>query len=211
MATAKPLDLKKVATLLATIAEAFGALEATFRASAGAGGAASDDGKAGGKPARKSSSKVEAGDDDGGEDYSDATEDDVREALKELIASHGKEAAVAAFGAVGATKLAEVDESEYPALMAKVKELGAEPAEEAEEPPAKPAKKTTARGKAKGPTLDDVTEAAKALIDADKPAYLKLVKKFGKPSECEADQYGAFLKALQDAMPEDAEGEDDLL
>lgn len=208
MATAKPLNLSAIVKAIATIQEGFAALEGAFRASAGGAASAGDDGKAGGKPARKSSSKVEAGDDD--EDYSDATEDDVREALKELIASHGKEKAVEAFEAVGAAKLADVDESEYPALMKKVKELAAEDAEVADEPPAKPAKKTPAK-KAKGPSLDEVTEAAKALIDADKPAYLKIVKKLGKPSEVDADAYPALLKALQEAMPEEADGDDDLL
>jgi hypothetical protein len=60
-----------------------------------------------------------------------------------------------------------------------------------------------------GPTLDDVTEAAKALIDADKPAYLKITKKLGKPSEMDESVYAQAIAAYQEAMPE--AGDDDLL
>ena len=66
-----------------------------------------------------------------------------------------------------------------------------------------------AAAKVKAVTLDELTEAAKELIASDKAAFVKLTKKFGKPSECDEDQYGDFLKAIQAAMPEDTDGDED--
>ena len=48
-----------------------------------------------------------------------------------------------------------------------------------------------------------MTEAAKALIEADKPAYVKLTKKLGKPSEMDESDYAAAIEAYTEAMPAD--------
>jgi len=56
-----------------------------------------------------------------------------------------------------------------------------------------------------------VQAAAGALIEADKPAYLKLAKKLGKPSEMDASNYAAALAAYEAAMPAEEEAEEDLL
>jgi hypothetical protein len=114
---------------------------------------------------------------------------------------------VEALESVGAGKLADVDESQYQELLDKAQEL----IDEEDEPEEKPKTKAKpAAKKAKAVTLDELTAAAKELIEADKPAFVKLSKKFGKPSECDEDQYADYLKAIQAAMPE-ADGDDDLL
>lgn len=201
----KDLNLEKLAEQFDELAAQLTAIGGTFRDAIGGGADKSNE-----RPAAKRASAgkgkaapVEA-------DPAELTEDDVREALKELVAAKGKEVMVQALESVGASKLAEVDESQYQELMDKVNELK----EAEDEPPAKPAAKTApakkAAAKKAGPTLDELTEAAKGLIDADKPAYLKIVKKFGKPSEVDEDQYGAMLEAIQAAMPEEG-GDDDLL
>lgn len=192
----KTLNLSVIAAALATIATEFTRLEGCFRTAAGGGEGTSSDAPAGGK---KRAAVVEPPADEAGEH----SEDDVREALKGLAGSKGKDVMLEALAAVGAGKLGDVDESQYGELMEKITELS-----EAEEKPApvkgkatKPAAKT-AKAK-KGPTLEEVTEAAQALIKADKPAYLKITKKLGKPSEMEEDGYAAALEAYTEAMPED--------
>ena len=206
------INSKKVAEQLDIISEAFMALAGTFRSSGSADQA--DDGdepaakpvrgsKSTPKPAAKPAAKKAQAEQD------DLSIDDVRTKLKELVEAKGKEKMVEALESVGAGKLADVDESQYQELVDKAQEFIDEEDEPA--PKAKPA----AKGKAKkaGPTLDDVNEAAKALIAADKPAYLKLSKKLGKPSEMEEDDYAAAIAAYEQAMPEEAgeDGDDDLL
>jgi hypothetical protein len=158
---------------------------------------------AAGKP--KSAPKEEA------ETDTDLSIDTVREKLKELVEAKGKDKMVEALESVGAGKLADVDESQYQELVDKAQEL----IDEDDEPEEKPAKKTAPAkkaSKAKAVTLGELTAAAKELIAADKAAFTKLAKKFGKPSECDEDQYADYLKAIQEAMPEeDGDEEDDLL
>jgi hypothetical protein len=201
------INSKKVAEQLDIISEAFMALAGTFRS----GSSSDEDGAGDGevaKPVRSSKSaaskpaakKAQA-------EQDELSIDDVRTKLKELVEAKGKEKMVEALESVGAGKLADVDESQYQELVDKAQEFIDK---EDEAPAKKPAAKKTA--KKAGPTLDDVNEAAKALIAADKPAYLKLSKKLGKPSEMEEDDYATAIAAYEQAMPEGSEdGEDDLL
>ena len=205
------INSKKVAEQLDIISEAFMALAGTFRSGGSADQA--DDGdeqvakpvrgsKSAPKPAAKPAAKKAQAEQD------ELSIDDVRTKLKELVEAKGKEKMVEALESVGAGKLADVDESQYQELVDKAQEF----IDEEDEAPAKkaPAKKTAKKA---GPTLDDVNEAAKALIAVDKPAYLKLSKKLGKPSEMEEDDYAAAIAAYEQAMPEEAgeDGDDDLL
>lgn len=203
------INSKKVAEQLDAISEAFMALAGTFRS--GGSGTEDTDGdepaakpvrgsKSAPKPAAKPAAKKAQAEQD------ELSIDDVRTKLKELVEAKGKEKMVEALESVGAGKLADVDESQYQELVDKAQEF----IDEEDEAPAKkaPAKKTAKKA---GPTLDDVNEAAKALIAADKPAYLKLSKKLGKPSEMEEDDYADAITAYEQAMPEEAGEEDDLL
>ena len=206
------INSKKVAEQLDIISEAFMALAGTFRS----GSSSDEDGAGDGevaKPVRgaKSAAKPAASKPDAKKAEapaeSDLTIDEVRAKLKELVEAKGKDKMVEALESVGAGKLGDVDESQYQELLDKAQEF-------IDEEDEAPAKKPAAKGKAKkaGPTLDEVNEAAKALIAADKPAYLKLAKKLGKPSEMEEDDYAAAIAAYEQAMPEGSEdGDDDLL
>ena len=203
------INSKKVAEQLDAISEAFMALAGTFRSSGSADQA--DDGDEqvakpvrGAKPAAKSASKPAAKKAQA-EASDDLSIDEVRAKLKELVEVKGKDKMVEALESVGAGKLGDVDESQYQELLDKAQEF----IDEEDEPAPK---KAAPKGKKKGPSLDDVNEAAKALIAADKPAYLKLAKKLGKPSEMEEDDYAAAIAAYEQAMPEGSEeGDDDLL
>lgn len=195
------MDAKKVAEQFDIIAEACGALASMFRGGGGSTGSATANGKTA-KPVRGKPAPAE-------EPEGEVDIDTVREALKELMELRGKDVMVQALESVGAGKLADVDESQYQELLDKVAELKEEPADPPE--PTKTTKPSRSRSKAKaGPTLDQVTEAAKALIDADKAAYLKLTKKLGKPSEMDEADYAAAIEAYEGAMPAE-EGDDDLL
>lgn len=207
------INSKKVAEQLDIISEAFMALAGTFR-SGGSADQADDGDEQVAKPVRgsKSAPKPAASKPAAKKAQAEQDElsiDDVRTKLKELVEAKGKEKMVEALESVGAGKLADVDESQYQELVDKAQEF----IDEEDEADPVPAKKAPVKGKAKkaGPTLDDVNEAAKSLIAADKPAYLKLSKKLGKPSEMEEDDYAAAIAAYEQAMPEDADGEDDLL
>lgn len=200
--TMSELNVKKLAEQFDELAQTLMAISGTFRNAGGAGKTASDDGKVAGKPAaRKGKAAAVEAEDDG------LTIDAVREKLKELVEAKGKDKMVEALESVGAAKLADVDESQYQELVDAAQGMIDE---EDEAPAKKPAAKKTAGKAKKGPTLDEVNEAAKALIAADKPAYLKLTKKLGKPSEMEESDYAAAIEAYTEAMPAE-EGEDDLL
>jgi hypothetical protein len=205
------INSKKVAEQLDAISEAFMALAGTFRSS-GSADQADDGDEQVAKPVRSSKSAAKPAASKPAAKKAQAEQDelsidDVRTKLKELVEAKGKEKMVEALESVGAGKLADVDESQYQELVDKAQEFIDE---EDEAPAKKPAAKKTA--KKTGPTLDDVNEAAKALIAADKPAYLKLSKKLGKPSEMEEDDYATAIAAYEQAMPEGSEdGEDDLL
>lgn len=199
------IDSKKIALQLDIISGAFMVLAATFRSGGGEAEDSSGDGPAekpvrGTKPAAKKKEEVEE---------QELTIDDVRTKLKELVESKGKDKMVEALESVGAGKLADVDESQYLELVGKAQEF----IDEEYEPVAEK-KASKSRAKKAGPTLDDVNEAAKALIAADKPAFLKITKKLGKPSEMDEDGYAAAIAAYEQAMPEedgDDDGDDDLL
>jgi hypothetical protein len=202
---------KTVSQLFATIAEACEALSATFSSVGGDSADSAGYGKAakpvrGAKPAPTAAPAQSKAKKD---EAVELTTDDVRDALRELVELRGKEVMVQALESVGAGKLVDVDESQYQELLDKINELKESEPDEAPEPvkgKGKPAAK-----KAKGPSLDDVTEAAKALIEADKPAYVKLTKKLGKPSEMEEDGYAAAIAAYEEAMPAADDADDDLL
>lgn len=206
------INHKKVAEQLDAISEAFMALAGSFRSGSSSDEDSAGDGEAA-KPVRgaKSTAKPAASKPAATKaktvEESDLTIDEVRAKLKELVEAKGKEKMVEALESVGAGKLGDVDESQYQELLDKAQEF-------IDEEDEAPAKKPAPKGKAKkaGPTLDEVNEAAKALIAADKPAYLKLAKKLGKPSEMEEDDYAAAIAAYEQAMPEGSEdGDDDLL
>jgi len=203
------INSKKVAEQLDAISEAFMALAGTFRSGGSEGEDSDGDEPAakpvrGAKPAAKSASKPAAKKAQA-EASDDLSIDEVRAKLKELVEAKGKDKMVEALESVGAGKLGDVDESQYQELLDKAQEF----IDEEDEPAPK---KAAPKGKKKGPSLDDVNEAAKALITADKPAYLKLSKKLGKPSEMEEDDYAAAIAAYEQAMPEGSEdGDDDLL
>ena len=200
------INSKKVAEQLDAISEAFMALAGTFRSGV-EGGADTDGDEPAAKPVRGSKSTPKPAAKKAQAEQDELSIDDVRTKLKELVEAKGKEKMVEALESVGAGKLADVDESQYQELVDKAQEF----IDEEDEADPVPSKKVPAKGKAKkaGPTLDDVNEAAKALIAADKPAYLKISKKLGKPSEMEEDDYAAAIAAYEQAMPED--GDDDLL
>lgn len=206
------LNHKKVAEQLDAISEAFMALAGSFRSGGVVGEDSSGDGEAA-KPVRgaksapaKAASKPAAKKAQAEQDE-ELSIDTVREKLKELVEAKGKEKMVEALESVGAGKLADVDESQYQELMDAAQAM----IDEEDEPEEKPAKKPAAKkaGKAKAVTLDELTAAAKELIEADKAAFVKLSKKFGKPSECDEDTYADYLKAIQAAMPEEGGEEDD--
>lgn len=204
------MNHKKIAETLDAISELFTQLSGTFR-SAGSDTADSGGDEPAAKPVRgpKSTPKPATKAAAKKAEPEELSTDEVRAKLKELVEVKGKEKMVEALESVGAGKLADVDESQYQELVEKAQEF----IDEEDEPA--PKAKSAVKGKAKkaGPTLDDVNEAAKALIEADKPAYLKLSKKLGKPSEMEEDDYAAAITAYEQAMPEEAgeDGDDDLL
>lgn len=205
------MNAKKIAQQLDIISEAFTALASTFRA----GGSGEDDSDGDATPAEsvpatpaaakrtRKSRAAAAPTPAPAEDEDEVTVDDVREKLKALMEAKGKDRMVEALASVGAGKLSDVDESQYQELINTAQQYMDEEEEEEEEPPKKRTRK------AKGPTLDEVTAAAKALIAADKPAYLKITKKLGKPSEMDAADYAEALAAYEAAMPEEEEEEDD--
>lgn len=193
------LNHKQVADTLDEIAELFTKLSGTFRSGGSSSGSDEVDAtsrvKIPAKPARPTSKSKPA-------EAVEITEDDVREKLKELAGSKGKDAMVAALESVGAAKLGEVDESQYGELIAKADELLAD---DGDAPAAKKAGPKKPAAKKAGPTVEQVVEAAKALIDADKPAYIKLTKKLGKPTEMDESGYADAIAAYEAAMPDDDE------
>lgn len=202
---------RKVAALFAAIAASYLELEVLFRGDADEEGPAAGNAKAGKSvPATKSTpaSKAKPSAKTAAEEE-ELDLDAVRAKLKELAEHKGKDAMVAALESVGAGKLSDVDESQYGELVEKITKLMDVEDEDEEEAPKKPAaKKAPAKGKKAGPTLEDVKAAAQALIDADKPAFLKLSKKLGKPSDMDEGDYAAAIEAYEAAMPEEAdEGE----
>ena len=208
------LNHEQVAEKLDQISELFMQLAGSFRPRGSSAKGGSVDGAAA-KPVRASkpaAGKSKPAPKEEAEEGEELSIDTVREKLKELVEAKGKEKMVEALESVGAGKLADVDESQYQELMDAAQAM----IDEEDEPEEKPAKKAPAKktaGKTKAVTLEQLTAAAKELIEADKAAFVKLSKKFGKPSEADEDTYADYLKAIQAAMPEEEaeEGDDDLL
>lgn len=207
------LKHEEIAEAFDAINEQIGKLASYFRnGSSGTGGAGVNGttkkpaakSAAAGKAGSTAKSKAKAEPED-----SDLTIEEVREKLKELVEARGKEVMVQALESVGAGKLADVDESQYGELMEEVERLMAEEPEEAPEP----AKKTRARSKAKakGPTMDDLVEKFKELIEADRAAAKAVVKELGvaKISEVDDDDIVDAMAAVEAALAGD--GDDDLL
>lgn len=209
----KELNYATVADTLDEISVLFSKLSGSFRVGAAPEVGSVGNGKAA-KPvrdAKPAAGKSKPAPKEEAEEGEELSIDTVREKLKELVEAKGKEKMVEALESVGAGKLADVDESQYQELMNAAQAM----IDEEDEPEEKPAKKPAAKkaAKVKAVTLGELTAAAKALIEADKAAFVKLSKKFGKPSECDEDQYADYLKAIQAAMPEEGgeEEDDDLL
>lgn len=201
------LNLTKLVEQFEQLSDVMLAISATFRIAGDAGrDSAVDEKPAKPSKATKARSKVEAGAKESGEEL---TIDDVRAKLKDLIGAKGKDKMVEVLGVVGADKLSDVDESQYQELFDLTqKAIDAEEEEEATASKKPASKKAKAK---KGPTLEEVTTAAKALIEMDKPAYMKLTKKLGKPSDMDESDYAAAITAYEEAMPEadaDADEED---
>lgn len=208
------VDNQKVSELFDAAAAAFLALSSAFRAASDAGASAGVDAKAVKTKSRtKPQPKVEDSiDQDGAEDENTVTVDEVRAALRALVEDKGMTVMKKLLKkTTGLDALGDVDPSQYPDLMmAAKKALDAQP-ESVEEEDAEPAKKPAAKAaKPKGVTLDQVKAAASALIDVDKPAYLAITKKLGKPSEMDESAFPNALKAYAAAMPED-DADDDIL
>lgn len=206
------LNHKAIADHFDAISEAMSGLAGYFRA-AGVGGTGSGVNGGATKPAAKSAAAGKAGSTAKGKtkaepEDTELTIEEVREKLKELVEARGKEVMVEALESVGAGKLADVDESQYQELMEKVEELMVEP-EEAPEP----AKKTRSRSKAKpkGPTMEDLVEKFKELIEADRAKAKAVCKELGvaKISEVDEDDIGTAMDAVEAALAGDED--DDLL
>ena len=165
------------------------------------------------KPAAKSAAAGKVGSAAKGKakaepEESDLTIEEVREKLKELVEARGKEVMVQALESVGAGKLADVDESQYGELVVEVERLMEE--EEPEEAP-KPKTRTRSKAKAKGPTMDDLVEKFKELIEADRAKAKAVCKELGvaKISEVEDDDLVDAMAAVEAALAGDED--DDLL
>lgn len=201
----------QVAETLDEISELMSKLAGHFRSSSsGSSGAAVDGtakkavrGAAASKPAA-GKAKAKAAEPD-----EELTIEEVREALKELVELRGKEVMVQALESVGAGKLADVDESQYAELMVEVERLKEEEPEEAPEPAKKT--RTRSKAKAKGPTMEDLVEKFKELIESDRAAAKAVVKELGvtKISEVDDDDIADAMTAVEAALAGD--GDDDLL
>lgn len=199
------LNNAAIAAALSLIAEQFEVIAGSFRSGGSDSSGAGVNGGAGGKKRGAPAKKVVAADD---VDY-DELRDQTRAKLQELLEAKGKEVMVSALESVGAGKLADVDDTQLQELHDKAQELIDAEEEEAPAPAKKPRGKKAA---APAVTLEQLQEAARALIEADKAAYVKLTKKHGKPSEMDESGYAAALAAYQEAMPPEEEaGDDDLL
>jgi hypothetical protein len=181
-------QLTELAAACETMSEGYLAMAGIFRTASKGGAAAGGNAKAGGK------SKPAA---------DDLDLDAVKEALKSLAEAKGKDKVAEALTEVGAGRLSDVDESQYEELMTKITELM-----EAEDEPEPAAKKTRSRSKKvvePEVDMDSVTVKFKALLKADKPAAVKLLKKLGidKFGELDEDDIPKADKLIDAAMPED--------
>lgn len=209
--------LERLAKQFDELAELITAISGTFRDAGEGGDGGAVDGKAakpvrsGGKPAAKSATKKAS--------KEELTEDDVREAMEALTKAKGKDALVEALSHVGASRFSEVEETEWPSFKEKMDELMAadDDVDDDDDAPAKgkakPAAKKAAAKKAKVPDLDDdIQPKFSELVDADRAAAKKILKKHGatKLSELEEDNYVEFLADVEAALEEAGGGDDDL-
>ena len=211
----KELNVGKLAEQFDQLAELITAISGTFRAaSVGEKSGSGDDevtkpvrtrSKSASAPAPAGKSKQAATE----EDEDTVTEDQVRAALKGLADVKGKDAMAEALASVGAGRLPDVDENDYPALMKAVKEA-LEAEDEADEEPAPKAKTRTKKAPAKkaAPEYDDIVERFKALAGQDKDAAKAVLKKckLAKLSEVDQDDDDAMIavsEAIDAAMVED--------
>lgn len=215
------LNTKLLAKQFDELSELIMAISGTFRDAGSAGGTEGDDdtpakpvrgaGKsAAAKPAAKKASKA-----------AELTEDDMREALEALSDAKGKDALVATLCFMGAGKFSEVDEGDWPELKAKVDELMAadddlgdddtDKTPKAKKAAAKPAAKKAAAKKKALSLEDDVQPKFAELVEADRSAAVKLLKKHGaaKLSELDEDTFADFLADVEEAL--EADGGDDSL
>ena len=193
--------MKKLAEQFDALAETLTAIGGTFRSASGSGEDAGGDAPAG-KSVRKprtsaAKSKPAA---------AEITEDTLREKLKELAASKGKEKMADALAEVGAGRLPEVGEDDYDALDKAIDALMEAEDEPAPKGKGKPAAK---KGKAKAPDYDEVEAKFKELLEADKAAAREVLKEAGlkRLSEVDQDDDGA-LQDLLNAITEALDGED---
>ena len=180
--------MKKIADQFDELAAAVTAIAGSFRAAAGGGKGAGGDGAAGGKSAKSAPAK-------GKKDETDEiTEDTLRERLKELAATKGKDAMAAALAEVDAERLPDVDEDEYEKLNDKITEL----LEAEDEKPAKG--KKAAKTKEPEHDFDDLKEKFDELDAKAKKAVLKAcgVKKVDDIDEDDEDEVKAFAEAIEE-------------
>jgi len=216
----KELNVGKLAEQFDQLSELITAISGTFRAaSSGEKGGSVDDEAA--EPVRTRRAKpapAPAGKSKPAptEDEDTVTEDQVRAALKGLADVKGKDAMAGALASVGAGRLPDVDENDYPALMKAVKEaLEAEDeADEAEEPAPKTRSSRTKKAPAKkaAPEYDDIVERFKALAGQDKDAAKAVLKKckLAKLSEVDQEDDDA-MTAVSEAIDAAMVDEDDLV
>lgn len=118
-------QMEAVAERFDEAAAALIAIGGTFRAAADGGKDAGDDGKAGGKPAKPAKDvKGSGGGKKGGKAAEEeVTEDSLRERLKELASTKGKDVMAEALAHVDAARLPDVDDDDYTKLNDKITEL----------------------------------------------------------------------------------------
>ena len=211
----KELNVGKLAEQFDQLSELITAISGTFRAASSGekGGSVDDEApepvrtrRAKPAPAGKSKSAPT-------EDEDTVTEDQVRAALKGLADVKGKDAMAGALASVGAGRLPDVDENDYPALMKAVKEA-LEAEDEADEEPAPKAKTRAKKAPAKkaAPEYEDIVERFIALAGQDKDAAKAVLKKckLAKLSEVDQEDDDA-MTAVSEAIDAAMVDEDDLV
>jgi hypothetical protein len=112
--------LKQIADQLDEAAAALIAAAGTFRSAAGGGKGSGGDGKAGGKPAKPAAKPGKGKNKEADEEV---TEDTLRDRLKELASTKGKDVMAEALAHVDCERLPDVDEDDYEKLNDKITEL----------------------------------------------------------------------------------------
>lgn len=185
-------DLKKLADQFDELSAAILAISGTFRSAGGGGKNSGGDGKAGGKSSKPAAAKGGKGKDKEADE--EITEDTLRERLKELASTKGKDVMAEALQEVDAERLPDVDEDDYEKLNDKITELL-----EADDDDGK-------KG-GKGKEADDepdykaLTKRFKKLDAKSQKAVLKAcgVKAFDDIDEDDEDELKELAEALDDA------------